>query len=163
MFITLSSPLLISFVHSLNQQLISNYWEYTLYHPTFKVLIFFSFLFFLSLQWPLAGILMTEGKLNETLLSSEYFIPIFPLFCLLLSACCSASPVCVHILFFLALGSISIFFLEQNWLLRVEHFIENFKFQSQKCWSGCFIGKKKNSPLFRPGSLRLLTWKLLKF
>ena len=154
MFITLSSPLLISFVHSLNQQLISNYWEYTLYHPTFKALIFFSFLFFLSLQWPLAGILVTEGKLNETLLSSEYFIPIFLLFCLLLSACCSASPVCVHILFF----------LEENWLLRVEHFIENFKFQSQKCWSGCFIGKtKKNSPLFRPGSLRLLTWKLLKF
>ena len=160
MFITLSSPLLISFVHSLTQ-LISNYWESTLYQPTFKVLTLF-FLFFLSLQRSLAGILANRRQVEWNspfirIVYSHFASVLSSVLCLLL---CFPS-MCSHT-FFLALGSISIFLSRAEWLLRVENFIENFKFQSQECCSDCFIAGGK-SPLSRPGSLRLLTWKLLKF
>lgn len=109
------------------------------------MLTLFSFLFFLSLQRSLAGILANRRQVEWNtpfirIFYSHFASVLSSVFCLLL-----CFPSMWHT-FFLALGSISIFLSRAEWLLRVEHFIENFKFQSQECCSDCFIGGKKSLP-----------------
>ena len=106
------------------------------------MLTLFSFLFFLSLQRSLAGILANRRQVEWNtpfirIFYSRFDSVLSSVFCLLL-----CFPSMWHT-FFLALGSISIFLSRAEWLLRVEHFIENFKFQSQECCSDCFIGGGK--------------------
>lgn len=152
--------LLLSLIHSSTQQLISNYWGPTTYQTTFKVLILFSFFSFPSFLWSFSYTFenrrQVERKTPFIRILYSHFVCF--LFCSLPAA---LLPRYVFTYYFLALGSIPIVCSGPEWLLIGEHFIENFEFQPQKCCSGYFI--EENFSLFRHGSLRLLTWKLLKF
>lgn len=88
-------------------------------------------------------ILIFSWEWRTSQMKSSYLQNIlFPsLFSLLLSTCCSASPIQVHILFSfnIALSSLStVFCFSPEWVL-VKHVIENFKFWPQKCCSGFLI------------------------
>lgn len=93
--------------------------------------ITFMVIFIFSWEWKTSRI---KSSYHQNIL--------FPSLCsLLLSTCCSASPIRALILFFKSSISFlsTVFCFCPEWLLLVEHVIENFKFWPQKCCSGFFI------------------------
>lgn len=126
--------------------------------PCARCLIHFLSLSFLSFLWLFSFLSGLEDKLNEKFLTSEYFIPILSLFSLLLSTSCSAALICVHILLFVVLGSLSTVFLVQNYFFQCSISLWLPATEMLLC---CCL--EETSCFFRHASVRLLIQKLLKF